>query len=92
MINDSCYTVYRKWCDSEEYSEQSCINNSIYDEHRDRMVKVISEKGFHEIEDDVIDLCSEVEQAAFVAGIRHGIQFYRELVEGETFDKSKSGA
>lgn len=82
MISESAYMLYQKWCDTEEYRKQSCIENSSYERHTGEIKNIVGEDNFRELEEFVCDLCSEVEQAGFEAGIRQGILFYQEIMKG----------
>ena len=82
MISESAYMLYQKWCDTEEYSEQSCIENSSYECHTREIKDIVGADNFRALEEFLCDLCSEVEQAGFEAGIRNGILFYQEIMKG----------
>lgn len=82
MISESAYMIYEKWRDSAEYKGQSCIENKSRAEH-DKTIRVIAgEQVSDELEDCISDLCSEVEQAAFAAGMKYGIHFFQEIMRG----------
>lgn len=74
--------VYNDWTDSDQYQNQSALENETYDNNKRKIVSVIGCKKYDEIYGPLIDLGTEAEVAAFSEGFRRGILFMSDMMKG----------
>ena len=74
--------LYKMWADSKEYSEESSLENGIYNECTGKIKNVIGESLYYEVSDFVTDLACETEMSAFEIGLRYGILFAIDMMKG----------
>lgn len=68
-------SFYDVWVNSEDYQRESALENEIYEKHAGEIKKIIGEKTYCKVGDDVIGLACEAEITGFESGLRYGITF-----------------
>lgn len=82
MFDEAVRMFYTKWCESENYKEQSCAENDIYDTHVDEIRCIIGKPAYHNISDGISGLAVEAEYAGFEAGLKYGLLFMQGAQKG----------
>jgi len=82
MTEQMMRAAYEDWQDSNEYWNQSALENKIYDNNKREIVSIIGGEKYDEIYEFVVNLATEAENAAFNEGIRRGILFMADIMKG----------
>lgn len=72
------------WVESEEYSDQSSLENSIYNIYREEIKTVVGKNVHYRIEDAAMNLVCTAERAGFENGLRYGVMFVINMLIGGT--------
>jgi len=81
-VSENMWLFYQKWTESEEYHEQSAMENSIKDEFEKAVRKAVGQQKYDDNEDDIFGFANEAEQSGFSNGFRLGVLFMGEMVKG----------
>ena len=82
MYDEMVIMFYTKWCESEDYKEQSSLENDVYDRYIRKIKAVIGEDEYYNVSDYVTSLACESEYAGFEAGLKYGILFVQGMQKG----------
>lgn len=78
MEQEIIYKLYVMWSESQEYTGQSEMEN----ECEARIVGVVGEQAYNDICDDITKLACRSEYAGFENGLRYGVMFMNEILQG----------
>lgn len=81
-MSESMYMFYEKWVETEEYRQQSAIENDVCRDFEKKVEKVMGKELFENVEDDIIGLAEKAEQSGFSNGFRFGVLFMNEMLKG----------
>lgn len=82
MENDVLQTVYDSWVNSENYRNDSSLENENYKKAKEIMKGIVGETTYNKISDEVLGLACDAEIAGFDNGFRYGIMFMNGMLKG----------
>lgn len=81
-MSESMWLFYEKWTETDEYRQQSAVENASKINCKNKSIKSISEEQYEDIEDNILSLANEAEQSGFSNGFRFGVLFMNEILKG----------
>lgn len=83
-MSDQLYMFYQEWVETEEYHNQSAVENNLKNKCLAKVEKEVgNEEIFARIEDDIVGLAANAEQSGFERGFKAAAIFMTEILKGD---------